>query len=294
MKDPVKWVEDQFKDLEGENTLLKAELKKALSLEEYPVKKIKPGWKRRAGKFQRIVVIPDTQVKAGVPMEHLTWAGKFILDRKPDIVVHIGDHWDFPSLSYYDRGKKCFEGRRFKTDIDAGNEGMNLLTREYRGKKRTYTPEEHFFMGNHENRVDRVIEESPWLEDIVSLKLCDLRGWQVHKFLEPADIQGVLFCHYFYNPRNGKPWTGMAETVLKNVGRSFVQGHRQGLSAALHQLPTGGRRRGVVAGSFYIHNESYLGEQGDHWRGILELNEVLDGDFDLAEVSLDYLRRKYG
>ena len=85
----------------------------------------------------------------------------------------------------------------------------------------------------------------------------------------------------------------MVSTVLKNVGRSFVQGHRQGLEVALQQLPTGERRRGIVAGSFYQHDEEFLGPQGDHWRGILMLTEVQNGDFDVVEVSLDYLRRRY-
>jgi hypothetical protein len=49
-----------------------------------------------------------------------------------------------------------------------------------------------------------------------------------------------------------------------------------------------------VAGSAYQHDEKYLGPQGDHWRGILVLNEVHEGNFDLMEVSLPYLSRRYG
>jgi len=61
----------------------------------------------------RIVVIPDTQVKPGIDYTYLSFIGKYLVDKKPDIVVHLGDHWDMPSLSSYDIGKKTFEGRRY-------------------------------------------------------------------------------------------------------------------------------------------------------------------------------------
>ena len=57
------------------------------------------------------MVIPDTQVKPGCPIEHLKWAGQYAVDKKPDVIVHIGDHWDMPSLSHYDKGTTSFEGR---------------------------------------------------------------------------------------------------------------------------------------------------------------------------------------
>ena len=35
----------------------------------------------------RILVIPDCQVKQGVPLEHLTWAGRYAAKKKPDVIV---------------------------------------------------------------------------------------------------------------------------------------------------------------------------------------------------------------
>jgi len=52
-----------------------------------------------------ILNIPDTQSKLGVPVDHLYALSEFIVHRKPDVIVHMGDHWDLPSLSVYDRGK---------------------------------------------------------------------------------------------------------------------------------------------------------------------------------------------
>ena len=42
------------------------------------------------------LVIPDTQVKPGQSLEHLRWAGQYAADKKPDVIIHIGDHWDMP------------------------------------------------------------------------------------------------------------------------------------------------------------------------------------------------------
>ena len=68
----------------------------------------------------RHLVIPDTQCKPGFPTEHLEWVGKYAAEKKPDVIVHLGDHWDMPSLSIYDIGKKAFEGRTYQADSIAG------------------------------------------------------------------------------------------------------------------------------------------------------------------------------
>jgi hypothetical protein len=57
----------------------------------------------------------------------------------------------------------------------------------------------------------------------------------------------------------------------------------------------GKRITGIFAGAFYLHNEDYLGPQGNqHWRGIWMLHNVKDGDFDIMPVSMSYLERKFG
>ena len=109
----------------------------------------------------KICVIPDCQIKEGVPTEHLTWAGQYIADKKPDVIVNIGDFWDMPSLSSYDKGRKDFEGRRYTKDVQAGNDAMDLLlapikkeiNRQKRNKKKAWKPRMVFTIGNHEHRI---------------------------------------------------------------------------------------------------------------------------------------------
>lgn len=252
----------------------------------------------------KIMVIPDTQCKPGVPLDHLSWIGDYMVDKKPDRVVHLGDHWDMSSLSSYDKGKRCYEGRTYRADIEAGNAGMDLLMaplHAYNEKRKQYHetryyPGLDFLIGNHEQRTERAIEMDRMLDGTIGYHDFNLEshGWTVHDFLKPLEINGVYFAHYFYNPLNGRPYGGMPETRLKNIGHTFVQGHQQGLKNAIMCLSTGEVRRAIIAGSCYQHDEEYIGPQGNnYWRGILMLHEVRKGNFDLMEVSLNFLKRRY-
>lgn len=247
------------------------------------------------------MVIPDTQVKPGVPLDHLSWIGQYILERKPDVIVHLGDHWDMPSMSSYDRGKLPMEGRRYRMDVDAGNQGIRLLdepTAQFNKRRRDkYQPRKVLLRGNHEDRIRRYVEENGVLDGSIGMHDLESPGWEVHDFLKPVFINGIGYSHYWANGMTGRPLGGMMETRLKNIGHSFTAGHQQTLQTGIRFIhgPDGERQqRGLVAGACYLHSEDYKGPQGNaHWRGILVKHQVYDGAYDLMEVSLDYLCRRY-
>ncbi len=249
----------------------------------------------------RIAVIPDTQVKPGVSTQYLENIGEYLVDKKPDVIIHLGDHWDMPSLSSYDIGKKSFEGRRYKKDIEAGNEGMasllqplyNYNERAAANHKPRYRPEMHFLMGNHENRINRAVNNDAKLEGTIGVEDCYLDAWNVHDFLEVVIIGGVAFSHYFVTGIAGRP-AATANAQLNKKHMSCIAGHQQGLQIATAHRGDGQRLTSIIAGSCYEHDEDYLGAQGNkHWRGMLMLHEVNDGQFDLMPVSLDYINKKY-
>ncbi len=245
----------------------------------------------------KLLLIPDTQVKPGVDISHLARLGEWIVRERPDVIVHIGDHWDMPSLSSYDRGSAKAEGRRVVQDIDAGNHAMHVLLEPLRrlqesqrhNRKRVYSPEMHFVPGNHEERILRYENNHPEVQGALGFDTLDLRDWIVHPYLQPVVLGGVEFCHYFYNPLSGKPFGGSAEYRLNKIKRSFVQGHEQGLK--YHIEAVGDRRlHGLVAGSFYLHDEEYKGPQANnHWRGFCVLHNVEGGEYDLEIISIDNL-----
>lgn len=245
----------------------------------------------------KICVLPDTQCKPGVRLDHLEWAGKYIAEKEPDVVVHLGDHWDMPSLSSYDAGKRSSENRRVNRDIEAGNTALRLLTDAIGEPK----PRLVLLRGNHEQRIERYVDDNPKLEETVGYhQFNDVAlGWEVVPFLQPIVIGGVAFAHYFPRGSDGnvgqtKRGAPSARAQLLREMQSCVAGHRQGLDLAVH---TNGKRtlRSIIAGSFYQHSEGYLSPQGNHhWRGILMLHEVKNGEYNLCEVSLAYLKRRYG
>ena len=254
--------------------------------------------------MRRHLVIPDTQVKPGSPTEHLKWAGEYAAHTKPDVIVHLGDHWDMPSLSSYDVGKKSFEGRRYTMDIQAGFDGMvefmRPIKREQRrlvsGKKKTWKPELVFLLGNHENRIERAVESDPKIEGLMSQSHFELGklGWKVIPFLQPIIIDGVAYCHYFTSGVMGRP-VSSAKLMLQKKMMSCVMGHVQDRDIAYGRKADGSSVTGLFAGIFYQHDEDYLTPQTNgSWSGIWMLNEVKDGSFDELPVSMTYLRRKFG
>lgn len=243
----------------------------------------------------KIAVIADTQCKSEESLEYMRSIGHFLCEKEPDVIVHIGDHFDFPSLSSYDKGKKSFEGRRLVKDIEAGYEGMERLLKPIR-EKVGYNPRLVFCVGNHEDRFDRLSKDMPELDGFVGVDTLNLEefGWEVYPYLKPANIEGIHFVHYLANPFTGKPYGGSALNQLKSVGTSFVVGHKQTLDVAMLPTLDGKMRIGIINGACYPFEEAYKGFQGNnHFRGVTMLNEVKDGFGLPSFASLDYIMRKY-
>lgn len=247
--------------------------------------------------------IPDCQAKPGVDFEYLSHIGQYLVDKKPDVVVCGGDFADMPSLSSYDVGKKTFEGRRYRTDIESSHRAMEALLSPINAYNQTaaknhkarYYPRLVLTLGNHENRINRAVNDDAKLDGTISVD--DLRyrefGWEVHDFLEVVVIDGIAYSHYFTTGLMGRPCT-TASAQLSKKHMSVVAGHQQGLQIATAHKADGTRLTSIIAGSCYEHDEEYMSSQGNkHWRGMLMFHDVKDGEFDLMPVSLNYLRKKY-
>ena len=251
----------------------------------------------------RHLVIPDTQCKPDHSFKHLTWVGKYAADKKPDVIIHLGDHWDMPSLSVYDIGKKSFEGRTYQADIEAGHRGMEALLAPIReeqarlrhNKHKQWNPRMVFLLGNHEERIQRAIETDRKLDGLIGyhdFKL-DEYGFECIPFLQPIVIDGVAYCHYFTSGVMGRPVSSPA-LMLSKKHMSCVMGHVQDRGIAYARRADGKRMTGLFGGICYMHDEDYLTPQTNgSWSGIWMFNEVEDGAFDELPVSLSYLRERY-
>lgn len=258
--------------------------------------------------MKNILFIPDTQVKKGVDTSHILAAGRYVLKHRPDVIIFAGDHWDCPSLNKYASNLEI-ESQRILEDIEAGNKAMQLFlspmrkhnSKQRKNKKKIYSPRMIYLVGNHDPqvRIPRMIEDFPVLDGFLkdtTTPFLEGLGFEVYPFLEVVNVEGIRFSHYFINPHSAKktPLSGNIDTMMKNAGFSFVQGHTQTFKMGKHYLADGTRRLGIVAGAFYQHHEKYMGVQGNpHWRGMIMLHGAENGCADICEINMDWLMEKY-
>jgi hypothetical protein len=246
----------------------------------------------------KIATLTDAQVMPGAKMDHLAWYGNYVAEKKPDVIVCIGDFGDFPSLCKFGRGERDFAGHRYSKDIAAFHEGMQLFLGPIDAAKAedpSWKPYLEFCEGNHESHLDRITQEFPILEGTISkADLClEEYGWRVHPFMQPVSVGGVAFCHYFPSGVMGKPISS-AQALLRKLHMSAFAGHQQGREIAYSRRADGGNLTAIISGSFYQHQYKYLSPfTNAHWRGTYFLHEVRDGQFDEMALSIDFLRRRY-
>ena len=146
-------------------------------------------------KPRRHIFIPDCQIRPGDDTNFLRCIGNYLVDKKPDVIIHGGDFADMPSLSSYDVGKKSFEGRRYRNDVEAVQMAMAVLLgpiesyneKAKRDHKERYKPRMVFTIGNREERINRAVNDDAKLDGTIGI--ADLRyenfGWEVYPFLQP-------------------------------------------------------------------------------------------------------------
>lgn len=210
------------------------------------------------------------------------------------------------SLSSYDPpGSIHMEGARYEDDIQCGNEAFARLTAPMdklagkritvHGVRRIWNPRRVFLFGNHENRIYRALCMEPKYAGMIGDHHCLTPGFERYPFLEIVNINGISYSHYFANVNSGKPIGGTIPNRMSKIGCSFVQGHEQGLLYGIQQYPGNTTRHGLVCGSYYIHDEEYKGRQGNgHWRGIVVLNEVNNGAYNIMPLGMEYLKKRFG
>lgn len=253
-----------------------------------------------------ILVIPDSHAKPDANNDRFSALGNFIVDKRPDYVVDIGDSADMPSLSRYDVGTVHAEGRRYADDIAAYHDAQDKLwlpTSQYNkrrkaNKKKMYYPRRIKCTGNHEERINRAASADPSMYGHLSMG--DLResryGWDVFPFLKPAVVEGIVFQHYFTSGVMGRPIGGEnhAASLVKKGHVSCVAGHSHMRDFWETTTPKGDRIFGLVVGCYVDAPEHYTTEQDRWWSGIVILEEVSDGYAEPHFYSIDYIKDNYG
>ena len=241
------------------------------------------------------LVIGDPHCNPKASNDRFLWAGKLARDLKPDTIVCMGDFSSLDSLSSYDKGKKSFEGRRYKKDIDHAHDALEKFNKGLNGRRSRKV----MLLGNHEDRIDRIVNETPELDGTISTK--DLKfkefGWEVIAYQEPVAIDGVHYCHNYPTGIMGKPISGdnIARSLLLKNKVSSTVGHCHLFDYSMCTIPSGRKVLGLSAGCYLHHKEEYArNTQRLWWSGLIVKRNVRQGEYDIETIEYNTVKRRYG
>ena len=248
------------------------------------------------------LIVPDSHAHPDHNNDRADWLGQLIADVKPDVLIHIGDSADMASLSTYDKGKRSFQGRNYKQDV---NSHLDFQERMFAPLKRLKKklPRTVFCIGNHEHRISRAVDLSPELDGAISLKDLDLESYYddiVHySGGTPGVIQidGISYAHYFVGGIAGRPLGGIhaGYSLATKKFSSATCGHSHLFDTSWHVDLQGNPVIGTVVGCYQDYDNDWAGEVAQLWnRGVVIKRHVENGGYDLEWVRLSSLRKMYG
>ena len=253
------------------------------------------------------IIIPDMQVKEGFDINIATAVGNYIAHHRPEVIVNLGDFADMTSCSFYDYGKASFVGENYNKDVAIVRQMQDALfapihaeqerfKSEYKLKR--WQPLKVMVLGNHEERINRVLDGDHRLKGLLSMEDLGYEEFYDHvsPFLEPVIIDGVMYVHYGFDKMPNKPVAGVnqARTLLTKYMCSITVGHTPEFHYAEMYRANEEKIQCVVAGACFNHHEAYAGQRNNrYWRGIIHKKEVSEGVYDFEKISLHRLLRDY-
>lgn len=247
------------------------------------------------------LVIPDPHAHYKHDNKRAEWLGSLICDVRPDVVINLGDTWDMPSLSGYDKGKSAV-GRTYRADIDSGID-FNVRLWDTVKKAKKKLPKRIFCMGNHEERIGRAINQQPELEGTLSYDDLGLNNYydEVVHYVgsTPGVVQqdGIQYAHFFTSGVMGRSIGGEhpAYSLLSKEHGSSTQGHSHTMDYCRRPAFGGGSINALFAGCFFSYPSSWAGTaQRYYWPGVIIKRNVDDGHYDPQFISLSSLEKEYG
>lgn len=247
-------------------------------------------------------MVPDIHATPEADNKRADWLAQLIIDVKPDVVVNLGDAADMASLSSYDKGKRSFQGRSYRADINSHLDFQQRMWEPVKARKKKM-PHRVVLEGNHEHRIERALDLSPELAGTLGFNDFDFDSYydEVIRYDGGTpgviELDGILFAHYFITGVSGRPIGGErpAHMLLDKTGTSCIAGHLHTFDYAVRQNAVGTVRSGLIAGCYHSHDPSWAGNISHLWRrGLVILRNVEAGDYDIEFVSLKSLEREYG
>jgi Calcineurin-like phosphoesterase len=252
-----------------------------------------------------VLVVPDQHVHKDYHNDRADWLGKLILDLKPDVLVNMGDACDLPSLSGYDKGKASFNGASYQKDIEAHLDFQERMWAPIKTAKRK-KPHSIILWGNHENRLNKVLEYEPQLRgDKFGLSPKNFEFEEYYHEVVPYEgqtpgiynLDGVLFSHYFVSGLMGRPIGGVnhAASLISKNHCSSVAAHSHTFDFSVVSKADGGTVMGLVCGVYQDYESKWAGTVNNLWQsGVAILKDFEGGRWDLEWVGIKRMKALYG
>lgn len=240
----------------------------------------------------RILVIGDAHIKEHDDLKRFRAFVRFLKKWKIDKILIIGDFLEMACLSNWDKNKKkTMENKRFKNEINNGNEALDIIQAEFKG-------EIIYLEGNHEFRVESYLEVNPIFDGVVNvdvqLKLAE-RKIKWIKYKENYNINGISFTHIPIGG-NGNPIGGsnIIKRALSMYSNSVVFGHTHNLKVDHEARHNSDMNLALNVGCFFEEEHAYRkGTTDNHWKGLCILDSNKKNHFDLQTISLDNIMKNY-
>jgi len=207
--------------------------------------------------IQRGIAVGDLHFPDHNP-ECLSILLQFIDDFKPDHLLLTGDMLDMASISSFNKKKpKLTEGKRLKREY----KGFQKLVLDKIDSRVTDSCQKYFFVGNHEYRIDRLIEAEPQYEGFIELENnLNLNDYKIIPFNEVYNLGEMYFMHGdYYNKYH-------AEKNARIYGKHIFNWHVHTnqvytMHSPINRLP----RQGVSVGCMCNKNPEYMKNKPNHW-----------------------------
>jgi predicted phosphodiesterase len=197
------------------------------------------GLVRLAVPYKRIAFLSDFHVPYH-DVYAVEAAIRYLKDWQPDLVIVGGDLLDCYSISRFplDPGRK----EKLQDEIDQAQDVVERVDK--------LGCDVHYLLGNHEDRLTRLITDNPGLHGMRALNWKTLAGlparWNVHNSQTHLRIGSVCFLHG--DLRGGGGGQHVAAGLLRKLKTSCVFGHYHRTQRTLEPSYDGTVRGGFAVG----------------------------------------------
>lgn len=236
--------------------------------------------------YKLALVLPDMHVPFH-DAATLRAVEAYMRDERWDYLINLGDFLDFNSISTHNTGKpRLVEGESLGDDYHAGNE---ILDRHCKlARRKNDSCEMVLLEGNHEYRVERLLDVQPTLRGTVEVSSqLGLKGRGI-KWVRSWSRGDVYRAGNAYFHHGQYVTLHHAKKMVENYGVPIYYGHThdiQGYSKVLHGKDL--TIEGASLGCLCRYDQRYRRGAPDKWQQSITVFRIFsDGFFQRETVAI--------